>query len=294
MTSSMPSLAPGPLALVVALACTPVAPVSAQAGPLAVEDMPLAQFGGTAAGATVTPVYEGWYENPDGTYTIYFGYYNRNTEEIVDIPTGPSNRIDGLGDGTDQGQPTRFYPGRHWGVFGIVVPGDFGDRTALWHLEHRDKVFEIPAELREDWSVPAISGDAMGNLPPTVRFSAEGAAAFGPLGVWGAPMEARVGERVTLEVLASDDGTATSGRPGARAGPVALRWFVHRGPGSVLIQPPSGTVPNEGGRLVSEVVFEEPGEYVLRVRANDDSGLAPAGHEQCCWTNGFVSFSVTP
>jgi hypothetical protein len=29
------------------------------------------------------------------------------------------------------------------------------------------------------------------------------------------------------------------------------------------------------------------------VRANDASGVANAGHAQCCWTNGFVKVTVT-
>ena len=46
----------------------------------------------TASGLTVTPAYEGWYENADGTFSLSFGYYNRNFEEIVDIPVGPGNQ----------------------------------------------------------------------------------------------------------------------------------------------------------------------------------------------------------
>ena len=39
--------------------------------------------------------------------------------------------------------------------------------------------------------------------------------------------------------------------------------------------------------------FSELGDYVLRVRANDASGVANAGHAQCCWANGFVKVTVT-
>lgn len=284
----------GGFALAGLLALATVAAARAQGGPLSVEDMPLAQHAGVASGGTVTPVYEGWYENPDGTFTIYFGYYNRNTEEVVTIPLGPANRIEGLPGGTDRGQPTRFEPGRHWGVFGVSVPADFGDRRLVWHLEIRGKGFDIPGSMREDWMVPATSGDAMGNLPPTVQLEEDGPRGFGPLGVWVGPRSAEVGEAVHLVVFASDDGTVTSGRPGATARPVSLTWLVHRGGGPVEFSRKSGTVANEGGRFETDVSFGGPGEYVLRVRANDDSGLAPAGNEQCCWTNGFVRFSVTP
>src|SRR5690242_11023346 len=77
------------------------------------QDMPMAM--GKDSGQTVTPAFEGWYKNADGTFSISFGYYSRNAAEIVDVPIGPNNNIS-PGD-ANQGQPSRFYPKRHWGVF---------------------------------------------------------------------------------------------------------------------------------------------------------------------------------
>src|SRR3954464_6356975 len=76
------------------------------------------------SGQSVTPAFEGWYKNADGSYSISFGYYNRNSEEAVEIPIGPDNFIS-PGD-RNQGQPTHFEPKRHWGVFAVKVPADFG------------------------------------------------------------------------------------------------------------------------------------------------------------------------
>src|SRR5438132_3704556 len=73
-----------------------------------------------ARGQDVSPTFQGWKMNPDGTYTFYFGYFNRNSEEEVDIPIGPDNKFDA--DNIDQGQPTHFYPSPRWWVFGVVVP----------------------------------------------------------------------------------------------------------------------------------------------------------------------------
>ena len=67
--------------------------VYAQGTPLPVELLPLGKDLGLRSGQTVTPAYEGWYENEDGSLALSFGYYNRNTEEVVNIPIGPSNRI---------------------------------------------------------------------------------------------------------------------------------------------------------------------------------------------------------
>ena len=67
--------------------------VAAQGVPLSTEHLPLAKELGVPAGLDVTPAFEGWYPNPDGTATIYFGYYNRNTEEVVHVPAGPNNQV---------------------------------------------------------------------------------------------------------------------------------------------------------------------------------------------------------
>jgi hypothetical protein len=70
-------------------------------------------------GASVTPAYEGWYQNPDGSFSLLLGYFNRNSKQAIDIPVGPNNRVEP--GGPDQGQPTHFEVGRQWGVF--VVKG---------------------------------------------------------------------------------------------------------------------------------------------------------------------------
>jgi len=85
------------------------------------------------------------------------------------------------------------------------------------------------------------------------------------------------------------------GRGGARgaAAPVTLAWFKHQGPGTVMFSPPTGRAAAAGGDASTSAIFSEPGEYVLRIRANDASGVAGAGHAQCCWTNGFLKVIVS-
>ncbi len=46
------------------------------------------------SGQSVTPAFEGWYPNPDGSHTLLIGYFNRNVKETLDIPVGPNNRIE--------------------------------------------------------------------------------------------------------------------------------------------------------------------------------------------------------
>ena len=86
------------------------------------------------AGMGITPAFEGWYPNEDGTFTLLIGYFNRNAKQTLDIPIGPNNRIEP--GGPDMGQPTYFGVRRNWGVFAITVPKDFGSTKRL-HVDDR-------------------------------------------------------------------------------------------------------------------------------------------------------------
>ncbi|MEC8741090.1 MAG: hypothetical protein VXX37_06310, partial [Pseudomonadota bacterium] len=164
---SVRAVAVGPVVLTSSLVA---AGVYAQGTPLPVELLPLGKDLGLRSGQTVTPAYEGWYENEDGSLALSFGYYNRNTEEVVNIPIGPSNRIVGAPAALpNQGQPTRFEVERHWGVFTVTVPANHEGEIA-WHLENQGKVFHVPANLDADYIIDAIVGDANGNLPPEISF----------------------------------------------------------------------------------------------------------------------------
>src|SRR5579871_3531552 len=56
------------------------------------------------AGQSITGAYEGWFANPDGSFSMLAGYFNRNTRQSLDIPIGPENSIQP--GGPDYGQPT--------------------------------------------------------------------------------------------------------------------------------------------------------------------------------------------
>ncbi|MCY3846600.1 MAG: hypothetical protein OXH69_24015, partial [Acidobacteria bacterium] len=83
-------------------------------------------------GQSVSPAYEGWWQNEDGTYTMFFGYMNSNWVQELDVPIGPDNSIEP--GGPDRGQPTHFYPRRNMFLFTVDVPADFGDRELVWTL----------------------------------------------------------------------------------------------------------------------------------------------------------------
>ncbi|MCH1569716.1 MAG: hypothetical protein L7S64_00065, partial [Longimicrobiales bacterium] len=59
-------------------------------------------------GQNVSPAYEGWIANDDGSKTMVFGYMNRNWSEELDVAVGEENFFSP--GPADRGQPTHFRP----------------------------------------------------------------------------------------------------------------------------------------------------------------------------------------
>jgi hypothetical protein len=254
------------------------------------------------SGQSVTGAFEGWFKNPDGSYSLLLGYFNRNQRQEVDLPVGPNNRIEP--GGPDRGQPTHFVPGRGWGMFTVNVPADFGDNKITWTLVANGKTTVIPASLKPDYEVSPFVEAAVGNTPPVLSFEEKGPSVQGPRGLM-VQRTANVGRPLELTVWVSDDAkyTSSSGaRPQGPVSPVTLRWTMYRGPGSVLFSKDRPEVEKIerhdtnapfNGKATTAATFSEPGEYVLHVVANDYSGVGGNGF-QCCWTNGQVKVNVAP
>jgi len=260
---------------------------------LAAAQLPLG--GVPTSGQPVYPVFEGWYRNPDGTYSISFGYFNRNSQEVLEIPVGPDNFI--TPGEPNQGQPSHFEPRRHWGVFAIKVPADFRDAQVVWTIRVRGETIAIPGSLHPNWQIDALEGEAgSGNTPPVLRFAPNGDNGSGPGGITAGLLTVKTGAPLVVAVWARDDGKTATNVAGASrsAVPLTLTWFKHQGPGAVTFSDAKPTLNAADGKATTTATFSAPGDYVLRVRANDASGVASAGHAQCCWTNGFVKVTVTP
>ena len=305
------------------------------------------------SGQSVTPAYEGWWRNPDGTYNLLFGYFNRNTKETLDIPIGPNNHMDP--GPPDQGQPTHFLTRRQKGVFTVTVPKDFGDKKLTWTIVANGQALSVPGHLGAAWIINPMSEVGIGNTPPTISFDEKGPSVQGPK-----PMvverTAKAGEPVSLSVFAADDdksigisamrvalevalkangGTVPPGvvvpaseaagedavatpellAAAAAAGfdadtiaifkgepSVTLTWQKYRGMGEVTFdnsrpkvdEVPGSEIPIKNvfnGKGTTIATFSEPGEYVLRVVANDSSG-PDGGDFVCCWTNAEVKVKV--
>ena len=244
------------------------------------------------AGQSASPSFEGWYPNEDGTFSLSFGYFNRNYEQALDVPIGPDNHFSPGPE--DRGQPTHLLPRRQTGVFTIVVPADFGDRTLTWSLTVGGESFAVPGHLRPEWQIDALEEVTSGNRPPELSFDAAGEPRIGqgPGGVRQS-LTATAGTPTTLAIRMRDDAVQKQSLQG-RPNRMGLAWSKYRGPGAVDIAEPAPEIA-EDGLATTSVTFSEPGDYVLRALAWDDSGgqgTIMAGGFQCCWTNAYVDVRV--
>lgn len=264
---------------------------------------PKLQFGGSITGA-----YDGWFDNADGSHTFLVGYFSRNTEQALDIPIGPNNRIEP--GGPDLGQPTHFLPGRNVGMFTVTVPKEFTlEKRLTWTIVANGQTTSIPLRLHLDYNVSPFGEDAaVGNRPPLVRFTEKGPTITGPIAAYGKPgatLTTSVAQPVALNLWADDDAKYSSGSSAPMRNPpppVEVTWSKFRGPGTVTFAP-SATPKLEvlkGGKVAepfsgkgtASAKFSEPGEYALLAIVTDYSGFGGGG-EVCCWTTSIVKVTVT-
>jgi hypothetical protein len=232
-----------------------------------------------ATGQGVSPVYEGFDLNADGSYNMWFGYMNRNYEEAVDLSVGPNNAFE---PGGDRGQPTHFVPRRHKDVFRVVVPKDFGNQTLVWKLNAHGQTQQVVATLKPVWQIDrqrttrgGNSENISSNLPPVVSVEASNTTLASPAST-------------TLMLSATDDGL-----PKRRGEPVGMTvmWAKYRGPGDVHFSSPSAKL--ESGKASTSASFSEPGEYILQAVVDDGSGESAGNFGyHCCWTNAQVKITV--
>ena len=257
-------------------------------------------------GLRVAPFFDGWYQNTDGTVTLSFGYSNLNLTEVVEIPQGPDNFI--APTEFDGRQPTFFEPPgaraeepprrrqRNRGVFTVTVPAGFRD-DVVWTLVNQERTFSVPGNAQSSayqlqWPM------AMGSQPPLVRFSPDGPAGRGPTGIDAEPISASVDTPLPLTVWIHDDSVREEEPLAVRrrrrdAAALNVTWFKHAGPGSVVFSPHTEPIAETEGMATTTATFEQPGEYVIRVRADSFGRVDSSAGNQCCWTNGYVKVTVT-
>jgi hypothetical protein len=228
-------------------------------------------------GQNVAPVYDGFEVNPDGTYSMWFGYFNRNQEEQLDVPIGPDNQFEP--GPADRGQPTHFVPAWQKSAFRVIVPKDFGERKLTWRLTSNGRSDTVIATLDRrsmiDRRKTTIEGTKGENLAPTIAVEPS------------SQTIARAGT-ATIVVTATDDGLPINTRTKKPEG-LSVRWRKYRGPstGRVTFAPASG--PLVDGKGATTVAFSEPGEYVLQGVVDDGSLLVGT---YCCWVSAEVRVTV--
>jgi len=246
-------------------------------------------FGGVASfaqtyhsGQNLQPVFEGWEQNPDGSFDMVFGYLNRNYEEHLNIPVGESNYFE-PGE-PDRGQPAFFYPRRQRFSFRVRVPADWGDKELVWTVTANGRTdravgWLVPEQIIDD-QVVAMNRSGGGapdidNGSPSIVLLEQ------------TERSVKVGEPLVLTAVIQDDGipemrAARQSRPPGRRNALGLRvaWLHYRGVGEVTFNPwtppmadhvPGWTPPPvpDAGRTVTTARFSEPGTYVIRGLADD-------------------------
>jgi len=221
-------------------------------------------------GQDVLPSYDGLRTNADGSFSMYFGYLNRNYEEQLDIDIGPNNNVDG----SDRGQPTHFYPRRHWFVFKVVVPKDWGvDKKVMWTLAIRGKTNTAKGWLRPDWEINnevMMENVGAGNRDPENEV---------PVITGPGPQTITLPNTLSLSAAARDDllpkprGRGNSDEANVEAQGLSVQWIQYRGPGPIIFSSPARVATsNATTRSVTSTTvatFKVPGLYVVRAVASD-------------------------
>ena len=244
-------------------------------------------------GQHVIPLFEGWFPNDNGSYTLCFGYFNMNTEQQVEVPLGDANRIEPAE--FDGAQPTHFDPvpapeltrpyRHHWCVFSVEVPSDFGRKDVIWTLETQGDELSVPGSLLPSYVLDETETFGRDAVAPYLSLNDNPPNFRGRRGLWEGPRQAKVGEPLPLIARVRHPEAGTW-----------IYWTLHQGPNSVEFSQAEMTLNVADGVATTTATFHEPGSYVLRVQVINDTERRSEptyGFEfYCCWTNGYVRVNV--
>ncbi len=265
---------------------------------------------------TLAPFMEGWYANPDGSFSFSFGYLNVNLDTLF-IPLGENNRLDHPK--FDGVQPTVFFPGRHRGVFSVTIPANMEYESIWW---------DVTTEWGNNTRVPGRTGAVAyqldwyprphGSVTPGVYFESASNVGRGPPGIFDERTHtASAGSPMTLSVNAMDPSERDQDDTRNVNVPLRVVWSQLQGPASVAYSRhdsnPAPEMPTTGparfrrvpgpqvislseGQGTANVIvtFPEPGEYLMLAQVDNWAANDSGTQDQCCWTNGYVRVTVTP
>ena len=230
-------------------------------------------------GASITGAFEGWFRNPDGSYTFLVGYLNRNRAEEENVPIGPNNRIEP--GGPDLGQPTHFLPGRQTGMFTVTVPKEFTPQQRLtWTITLNGQTNSIPLASTPITIVSPFSDLAVKNTLPCCA-SAKVGTIQGPIASLSKPglSATPLAMPLLLPLWAEDDAKYSSGTNAPMRNPlppVQLTWSQHAGPGTFVLRNPSRRWKTGWRRRGTNRFVEKPKPAPSSAR----QGALPARHRQ--------------
>jgi hypothetical protein len=230
------------------------------------------------SGQNVVPYFEGWIRNPDGTFDLVFGYFNRNWKEELTIHAGPDNKVDP--NGPEAGQPTYFLPRRQRWIYRLRVPADFGNKEVTWTItaHGRSEVAYGNLQAAQEINERVVSsngnldpGDGDPNEPPSIAI--------------GRNLTATTTTPLRLSATVRDDGLpkprapqtpkqaannpfgAQVDRPAAAPRGLSLNWVQYAGPAKAVFEQTG--IPVVNGLAATVVRFPIAGVYKLRAIAND-------------------------
>ena len=249
------------------------------------------------SGQSIQPIFEGWAQNVDGTFSMYFGYLNRNYVETPVVPVGPDNKFE-PGE-PDRGQPTFFDTRIHRKEFSVRIPSDWGKKELVWSVTVEGVTERAIAWLQPEWEIDPIyagktrNAESLKNRPPSMRLDVPSAVSLPdtltlaatveddglPTPRKGPPTRA-IGQEtpptlkplpdqpevpVNVPTVGRGRGDATQGAQGLQG--LRVNWLLWRGPAAVTFDPT--TVQVKDGKAVATAKFTKPGTYIMRARAND-------------------------
>lgn len=284
------------------------APLHAQL-PEHLRDYPTATRGAT--GESVAPMFNGWIANEDGTTTLIFGFANQNRSATVDVPVGPNNKLEPAQ--FDGVQATHFpvynrggFVGiQERGAFGVTVPADMAGTEVIWTLTSGGKTWSVPGRATSTAYELSAGEAAAGSLRPAIRFSEDGEESVDSVGIYAESQTVEVGQPVTLSALVQDRGNRYGYEGVSPYYAPGTGWVLHQGPAKPEIETPeisgrkraeqnSDKASDEWFEVSTQVTFPEPGDYVIRLRADNFQAPDSKFDNMCCWSNAYFPVTVTP
>jgi hypothetical protein len=209
----------------------------------------------------IYPAYDGFLQNPDGSYTLAFAYFSHNSEPVTIAP-GEQNAFAPAP--LDRQQPTTFKPG-HWRFQCVMVVDKDFDGRLRWTIAHAGtttgtseqmlqsnwNLVEGAAELRRVDYAKAPRGVCL-NREPAVRVL--GTVSRGRGEAPGMNIPAVAGERFSLFGSVNDEGLPRNGR-------LTAAWKMVSGPGTATFE--------NANAARTRATFSAPGTYELELIGSD-------------------------